>query len=152
MACFADGGDSRALLGEVRPGVAPGTRYAYCTADSQVLDWVRERATGRAFADDLTMLWGDLGCTSDAAVGLDGAGVALAGGAVAATARDWARVAMLAVDGRTPEGRLLDEAWTDAAARPAYPFLAPGRLPEHDHRPRWLRLPLVAAGHAGRGG
>ena len=131
------------------PGVAPGTRYAYCTADSQVLDWVRERATGRAFADDLTMLWGDLGCTSDAAVGLDGAGVALAGGAVAATARDWARVALLAVDGPDPEGRLLDEAWTDAAARPAYPFLAPGRLPSTITSPRRVRLPLVAAGHAG---
>ena len=106
---------------------------------------MRERATGRTFADDLTLLWADLGCTSDAAVGVDGAGVALAGGAVAATARDWARLAMLAVDGRTSDGRLLDEAWTDAAARPAYPFLAPGAAAEHDHHPRRLRLPLVAA-------
>ena len=57
-------------------------------------------------------------------------GVALAGGGLAATARDWARVALLAVDGCGPGGeRLLDRAWVEAAARPAYPFLAVGRLP-----------------------
>ena len=49
LGCFADRvGDSRALLARGRPGVPPGTRFAYCTADSQVLDWVRERATGRS--------------------------------------------------------------------------------------------------------
>ena len=51
------GSDSRALLRDVRPGVPPGTRFAYCTADSQVLDWVRERATGRSYADDVARLW-----------------------------------------------------------------------------------------------
>jgi hypothetical protein len=125
VGCFAAEGDSRALLSEVRHDVPPGTRFGYCTADSQVLDWVRERATGRTFADDVTRLWRDLGCTSDAVVGLDGADVAMAGGALAATARDWARVALLAVDG----GALLDAEWTDAAARPAYPYLGVGRLP-----------------------
>ncbi len=125
LGCFALGADSRVLLGEVRPGVAPGTRFSYCTADSQVLDWVRERATGRKYADDLALLWSDLGCSHEALVAVDGPGVALAGGGLAATARDWARLALLAVDG----GSLLDEAWVEAAARPAYPFLTPGRLP-----------------------
>jgi CubicO group peptidase (beta-lactamase class C family) len=125
LGCFAAGADSRALLREVRPGAAPGTRFSYCTADSQVLDWVRERATGRTYADDLAGLWRDLGCTHDAYVAVDGAGVAMAGGGLAATARDWARVALLAVDGSD----LLDPDWVEAAARPAYPFLAPGRLP-----------------------
>jgi CubicO group peptidase (beta-lactamase class C family) len=129
LGCFAEGGNSRRLLGSVPPGVRPGTCYAYCTADSQVLDWVRERATGHSFSDDLALLWSDLGCTADAAVGVDGRGVALAGGAVAATARDWARVALLATDGTVSGQRLLAESWTDAAARPAYPFLAPGHLP-----------------------
>ena len=140
LGCFADGGDSRALLGAVRRGVAPGTRYAYCTADSQVLDWVRERASGRAFAEDLAQLWTGLGCSDDAVVGVDGSGVALAGGALAATVRDWARVALLAVDGTATDGRgLLGKSWTDAAARPAYPFTAPGRLPS------------TLTGHAGFG-
>ena len=130
LGCFANGSDSRALLRHVRPGVPPGTRFAYCTADSQVLDWVRERATGRPYADDVARLWEALGCTRDAYVAVDGTGVALAGGGLAATARDWARVALLAVDGCDPEGeRLLDRAWVEAASRPAYPFLAVGRLP-----------------------
>jgi CubicO group peptidase (beta-lactamase class C family) len=137
LGCFATGaqaGDqSRALLRSVRPGAPPGTRFAYSTADSQVLDWVRERPTGLSYADDVARLWQALGCTHDAYVAVDGTGVALAGGGLAATARDWARVARLAVDGRSDTGdrgeRLLDADWVEAAARPAYPFLAVGRLP-----------------------
>lgn len=129
LGCFAAGADSRALLRAVRPGVAPGTRFSYCTADSQVLDWVRERATGLGYADDTARLWRDLGCTRDAAVATDGAGTAMAGGGLAATARDWARVALLAVDGAVRGDQLLDPDWVEAAARPTYRFLAPGRLP-----------------------
>lgn len=130
LGCFADGGDSRALTRAVSPAVAPATRFAYSTADSQVLDWVRERATGRPYAVEVAQLWRDLGCTSGAVVAIDGSGVALAGGGLAATARDWARVALLAVDGRAVDGRqVVDAGWTAEAARPAYPFLAPGRLP-----------------------
>ena len=130
LGCFAQGTASRSLLSEVRPSVAPGTRFSYCTADSQVLDWVRERATGRAYVDDIGRLWQDLGCTHDAAVAVDGAGVAMAGGGLAATARDWAKVALLAVAGGNDRGEsLLDPDWVYAAVRPAYPFLGVGRLP-----------------------
>jgi CubicO group peptidase (beta-lactamase class C family) len=130
VAAFTTGGDSRAMLRQVRPGVALGTRFSYNTADSQVLDWVRERATGRAYADDVARLWHDLGCTHDAMVAVDGAGVALAGGGLAATSRDWARVALLAVAGANDQGeQLLDPDWVHAAARPTYPFLGVGRLP-----------------------
>jgi CubicO group peptidase (beta-lactamase class C family) len=127
---FAVAGDSRALLRRVGPGEPPASRFSYCTADSQVLDWVRERATGLSYADDLALLWQALGCRHDAYVAVDGTGVALAGGGLAAAARDWALVARLAVDGCSERGeRLLDDDWVEAAARPAYPFLAVGRLP-----------------------
>ncbi|MGH3360647.1 MAG: serine hydrolase domain-containing protein [Nocardioidaceae bacterium] len=129
VGCFADGGDSRELLGAIRSSVPPGTRFAYCTADSQVLDWVRERATGRTYADDLALLWETLGCEQDAVVGTDGRGVAMAGGAVAATARDWARIGLLAIDGTVNGQRILSTEWVDRATRPSRPFLAPGRLP-----------------------
>jgi CubicO group peptidase (beta-lactamase class C family) len=130
LGCFGAGADSRALLRSVRSGVPPGTRFSYCTADSQVLDWVRERATGLSYPDDVARLWGALGCTRAAVIAVDGSGVALAGGGLAATARDWARVAHLAVAGCSDRGeRLLDADWVEAAARPAYPFLAVGRLP-----------------------
>jgi CubicO group peptidase (beta-lactamase class C family) len=125
MRCFPAGRDSRDLLRTVAAGVAPGTRWAYCTADSQVLDWVRERATGQEYAAAAADLWRDLGCTSDAVVAVDGRGVALAGGGLAATSRDWARVARLMADA---DG-VLDPDWVEAAARPAYPFLGVGRLP-----------------------
>jgi CubicO group peptidase (beta-lactamase class C family) len=129
LRCFASGEDSRALLASVRPGVRPGTRWEYCTADSQVLDWARERATGLAYAEAASSLWRSLGCTHDAVVAVDGQGVALAGGGLAATSRDWVRVALAAVDGCAGDERLLDREWVEAAARPPYPFLGVGRLP-----------------------
>jgi len=89
LGCFATGGDSRALLRVVRPGVPPGTRFGYCTADSQVLDWVRERATGLTYADDVARLWQALGSSSAAVFAVDGSGVALAGGGLAATGPAW---------------------------------------------------------------
>ncbi|WP_166851142.1 serine hydrolase [Isoptericola sp. BMS4] len=130
---FRTGGSTRTQLAETRAKHRPGTQWEYCTADSQVLDWVRERATGAGFTDALARLWADLGCATDAVVGIDGDGVPMAGGGVAATTRDWARVGLLALDGRvgaTPDGaRLLSPAWVDGAGVPPYPFLAPGRLP-----------------------
>ena len=127
VAAFAAAGSSRSLLTEIGARYPPGTRYNYCTADSQVLDWVRERATGVAFPDAFAELWRDLGCTEDAVVAVDGDGVALAGGGVAAAAGDWARIGLLQVDGAAPGGP--GRAWVEAAARPSLPFLRPGRLP-----------------------
>jgi CubicO group peptidase (beta-lactamase class C family) len=134
LACFAGGGaSSRDLLTQVAQAAPPGTRYEYCTADSQVLDWVRERATGAGFVDALTTLWRLLGCESDAVVATDADGVALAGGGLAATARDWGRLALLQLDGTVADAggrrRLLSERWLRASAVPARPFLRPGRLP-----------------------
>ena len=122
VGAFATGGSSRALLTRIRPcHPPPGTRFAYCTADSQVLDWVRERATGVGFRDALGDLWRRLGCTEDARVAVDGDGVAMAGGGVAAAAGDWARVGLLQIDG--------DPGWVEASSRPSLPLLRPGRLP-----------------------
>ncbi len=130
MACFAgDGGESRALLATIGARSSPGTRYEYCTADSQVLDWVRERATGSAYDVALGALWRTLGCTSTAYVGTDSEGVPMAGGALAATAGDWARIGLLQLDGTVDGHRVLDSSWVEQSTRAAYPFLEPGRLP-----------------------
>ncbi len=129
--CFTQGvGGSRALLTELPARYVPGTRYSYCTADSQVLDWVRERVTGLDYATALSAWWAELGCTNDAVVGLDGpGGVALAGGSLAASARDWARIGMLQVTGELGGRRLLSPDWVQRSSTPAAPFLRPGRLP-----------------------
>ncbi len=106
------------MLSRVGSRCAPGTRYEYCTADSQVLDWVRERATGVPFAPAVAQLWRDLGCVADAAVAVDGEGVALAGGGLAAAARDWARIGLLQLDGTAPDGRRLLEPVLGRTSRP----------------------------------
>lgn len=128
-------GGSRDLLTTLPGRHRPGSRYAYSTADSQVLDWVRERATGTDFVTAVTSLWADFGATDDAALGLDAGpeagGVAMAGGALAATARDWARIGLLQA-GWTAGGRsgpLLSAGWREESSAPAAPFLRPGRLP-----------------------
>lgn len=131
---YHDGaGGMREALREIPPGDPPGSRYAYCTPDSLVLDWVRERATGQPFAAALAGLWTALGAERPAVVGLDQpagrGGAAMAGGALAATARDWARLGTLQIDGRWDGRPLVSAAWVDASSRPERDFLAPGRLP-----------------------
>ncbi|WP_051218271.1 serine hydrolase domain-containing protein [Nocardioides insulae] len=133
VAAFGSNAGSRAYLAEIGPKFEPGSQWEYNTADSQVLDWVRERATGLEFVEAMRELWTDLGAEQDAVVALDGQGVAMAGGGVAATTRDWARVGLLTVDGRVggvADGeRLLSEEWVAGDGVPTYPFIAPGRLP-----------------------
>jgi CubicO group peptidase (beta-lactamase class C family) len=126
-------GGIRDLIAQIPGAEAPGTRYAYCSPDSMVLDWVRERATGQTYPEALAEVWRTVGAERPAVVGLDApaeaGGVAMAAGALAVTARDWARLGWLQVDGTWDGEPLLDGAWTDASSRPELPFLEPGRLP-----------------------
>ena len=129
VASFTAGGDSRDLLVATRPQDPPGTRWEYCTADSQVLDWVRERATGATYAEAMTALWARLGCVRDAVVDVDSEGVALAGGGLAACAEDWLRIAALQLDGTAYGEEVLPLSWVHQSSRPSRPFTGPGRLP-----------------------
>jgi CubicO group peptidase (beta-lactamase class C family) len=126
-------GGMREQLTRIPAGHPPGTRFAYCSPDSMVLDWVRERATGVAFADALAALWQRLGAELDASVGLDApaaaGGVAVAAGALACSARDWARLGALQVDGDWLGSPVLPAGWADDTSRPSLPQLRPGRLP-----------------------
>jgi CubicO group peptidase (beta-lactamase class C family) len=128
----AEGGLRKAVLA-IPAGDPPGSRYAYCTPDSLVLDWARERATGESFPQALSGLWRVLRAERPAVVGLDApaeqGGIAMAGGSLAATARDWARIGALQVDGRCGEEQVVSRSWVDASSRPSLDFLAPGRLP-----------------------
>jgi CubicO group peptidase (beta-lactamase class C family) len=126
-------GGSREALAPMPAGDPPGSCYTYCSPDSMVLDWVRERATGQTYQAALADLWSQLGAERPAIVGLDApepdGGVAIAAGALAVTARDWARIGALQIDGTWDGTPLLDAAWVDASSRPEQPFLRPGRLP-----------------------
>jgi CubicO group peptidase (beta-lactamase class C family) len=127
-----EGGLREALL-EMPAGDPPGSRYNYCTPDSLALDWARERATGQSFPDAVAQLWSAVEAEHPAVVGLDSpaeaGGVAMAGGSLAATARDWARIGSLQIDGRWGSDHVVSEAWVVVSSRPEQPFLVPGRLP-----------------------
>jgi len=126
-------GGVRDLLGTIPGGHPPGTRYAYCSPDSMVLDWVRERATGQPFADALGDLWRQVGAERPGVVGMDApadqGGIAMAAAALAVSARDWARIGFLQVDGRWDGSQVVEADWLVASSRPERPFLSPGRLP-----------------------
>jgi CubicO group peptidase (beta-lactamase class C family) len=126
-------GGMRDELLAIPPGNPPGSRYAYCTPDSLVLDWARERATGQSFQAALAALWASIRAERPAVVGLDQpeerGGAAMAGGALAATARDWARLGTLQIDGRWAGRQVISRAWIDASSRAERDFLQPGRLP-----------------------
>jgi CubicO group peptidase (beta-lactamase class C family) len=126
-------GGLRESLLEMPAEHRPGHQYAYCTPDSLVLDWARERATGEPFPVALARLWSSVEAERPAVVGLDQAaergGVAMAGGSLAATARDWARMGTLQIDGRWRDRQVVSRSWVQASSRPEREFLAPGRLP-----------------------
>jgi CubicO group peptidase (beta-lactamase class C family) len=126
-------GGIRELITEIPGGDPPGSRYAYCSPDSMVLDWVRERATGQTFAEAWADVWQRIGAERPAVIGLDGpadkGGVAMAAAALAVTARDWARIGWLQVDGRWDGDPVVTEGWVEASSRPERSFLRPGRLP-----------------------
>jgi CubicO group peptidase (beta-lactamase class C family) len=126
-------GGLRESLLDMAPGDPPGSRYAYCTPDSLALDWARERATGQTFAAALNGLWPVIEAEHPALVGLDRSaeqgGIAMAGGSLAATARDWARIGTLQIDGSWAGRQVVSRSWVEASCRPEQEFLAPGRLP-----------------------
>jgi CubicO group peptidase (beta-lactamase class C family) len=126
-------GGIREQLATIPDGDEPGTRYAYCSPDSMVLDWLRERATGQSFSVALGEVWTAVGAEQPAVVGLDAPperdGVAMAAAALAVSAGDWARIGWLQVDGAWQGTTLVERSWVDASSRPERPFLAPGRLP-----------------------
>jgi CubicO group peptidase (beta-lactamase class C family) len=126
-------GGIRDLIADIPAGDRPGTRYAYCSPDSMVLDWARERATGQTFSEALAAVWRTVGAERAAIVGMDGpaeqGGVAMAAAALAVTARDWARIGWLQVDGTWDGSSVVEGSWVDASSRPERAFLRAGRLP-----------------------
>jgi len=79
------------LLGLKKEGVHDHA-FAYKTCNTEVLAWIIQRATGRAFADLLSeRIWQKLGAENDAYIGVDPVGMAMCGGGMNMTLRDMAR-------------------------------------------------------------
>lgn len=114
-------------------GAAPGTLFNYSTAETQILGWLVQSATGRSPAHYLQeKIWRRLGMEHDAAWLLDreGAdGMEMAGCCLNMALRDWARFGQLMLQDGVWEGeRILPAGWVAEATRPAAEHLAPGKL------------------------
>jgi CubicO group peptidase (beta-lactamase class C family) len=126
-------------LGPGGPGVlrqfsrrerAPDTKFAYASAETQVLGAVVVAATGRSLADYAgEKLWRPLGAEADASWIVDRAGLEAAYCCFQAAARDWLRLGlMLANDGAWNGRQIVPREWIVAATSvdPARRHLAPG--------------------------
>jgi CubicO group peptidase (beta-lactamase class C family) len=79
-----------------------GERFLYRSAETDVLGWVCERASGRPMAELIsTLIWQPMGAEFDAEILCDTTGTAYHDGGLCATARDVARFGQLLLDGGT---------------------------------------------------
>jgi CubicO group peptidase (beta-lactamase class C family) len=96
---------------------APGERFKYVSAETQVLAQVLVRATGRSLADYVAeKLWAPMGAEADAAWVLDAAGSEAAYCCLSARLRDWGRLGQLLLDEGQRDGRsVIPREWIAAA-------------------------------------
>jgi CubicO group peptidase (beta-lactamase class C family) len=90
-----------------------GGEFSYRSADSDMLGWVCERASGIRMADLISaVIWRPIGAEHDAEITCDPLGSAIPDGGISATARDLARFGqMLIDDGRSYGKAVVPEAW-----------------------------------------
>lgn len=117
------------------PGVgrdaARAGRFVYKSGTTDALAWALEAATGRRFADLLSLhLWQPVGAGQDADIIVDQSGFTLASGGLSATVRDLARVGQMVLDdGRVGSTQVVPVAWlreiTGDPGTASWPFAAP---------------------------
>jgi CubicO group peptidase (beta-lactamase class C family) len=82
-----------------------GGPFAYRSADTDMLGWVCERASGSRMADLIsTLLWVPMGAERDAEITCDPVGSAIHDGGVSAVPRDVARFGQMLLDDGTIDG------------------------------------------------
>ena len=87
------------LQGLTAPHQAHGGPFSYISANTDLLGWAIERATGQTIAALLSArLWKPMGAEDRAYITLDRKGLARCAGGLCATARDFARLGQLIVD------------------------------------------------------
>ncbi|MFE2011300.1 serine hydrolase domain-containing protein [Streptomyces sp. NPDC059491] len=100
----------------------PGSQASYRSVDTQMLGLILARVEGKPLADLLTeRLWGPVGATHTATWNLDhDRGTEKAFACINATARDFARIGQLVLDGGTANGRqIVAKQWIDRLSTPA---------------------------------
>ena len=95
--------------------------FTYRSADTDMLGWVCERASGTRMADLVsTLLWQPMGAEADAEITCDSVGTGIHDGGISAVARDLARFGRLLLDDGRVDGReVVPAAWLEDAWNPA---------------------------------
>ncbi|MEO8106188.1 MAG: serine hydrolase [Actinomycetes bacterium] len=106
--------DTYAFLAGLKKSGDHGRKFAYCSANTEVLAWLLERVSGRPYAELLhTDLWAALGAQHDGSATVDAAGFPMASGGVSVTLRDLARFGRVILDAaQAPDGAsVIPAAW-----------------------------------------
>jgi len=98
---------------------AHGTRFCYRSIETDVLAFIMQRVTGRSLAQLIeSELWQPMGAEEDAYITVDRSGYGLADGGFNATLRDFARFALLLLQGGKAQGKqVVPKAWIDEIQR-----------------------------------
>ena len=135
---------SYAFLRTLRRSGVHGRAFQYCSATTDALAWVLERATGRRYPELLSeALWSRIGAEHDALVTVDEAGFALANGGVSVSLRDLARFGHLILNGGfVGEHRACSAEWVAGIRAGADPKLMKGTIfaeefPRGSYRAQW---------------
>ena len=90
-----------------------GDQFTYRSADTDLLGWVCERASGTRMADLVSeRIWVPMGAEHNAEITCDAVGTAIHDGGISATAGDLARFGQLLLDdGRVGKTQVVPEKW-----------------------------------------
>ena len=124
---MAIGGSFDALVATVEREHEPGTRNHYNSADTHALGMLLVSATGRSIADYMEeKLWQPLGMEADGYWMVDDEKMELAFGGLNATARDYAKLGELYLNGGMWHGnQIVPSSWVHASVTPDAPHLTP---------------------------
>jgi hypothetical protein len=95
-----------------------GGPFSYVSANTDLLGWAMERATGRSFAELVsTLLWKPMGAGAEACITVDRAGAPRCTGGLCATVRDFARLGQLVLmNGQRGPDHVVAKTWIDDIA------------------------------------
>ena len=97
-----------------------GAEFTYRSADTDMLGWVCERASGTRMADLISaLIWQPIGAERDAEITCDPLGSAIHDGGISATARDLARFGQMLIDDGVAQGYpVVPRAWLAGTRAP----------------------------------